>query len=724
MQTALSKSFRSSLSGKRRLCTLIAVSVALSHAVLPALADFSTPILPPLKPETAVAGAPEAAPAADAKAPDAAPKAPSNATNDPDSILPSSSTGGATDTKAAEGSVNDATTTAAPNSNLTIDDVKIEGNRLVPTADIMHVVKTHHGDKFDRDQVMNDLKAINGMGYFDDRSLQVAPELTTGGVLLKIHVQENAPVTEFSFQGNKVLSSEDISKVFSDQLGKPQNLNQLSSAIDKVEQLYHQRGYILSRVTDVKDDPDGSIGLTISEGTIDKIQVVGNKKTLPSVVDNYLKGIKQGSVYNDKVLTADLRKLYAQGYFSDIRRSLQPSADNPDRYTLKVEVDEKRSGTVGLGGGVDSLFGPFGSLNVSDTNFMGHGTAVSLNGQVGTTMFGSINNTLSNGGASFLPNQRTFNLTANYLDNHLFGTDNSMDAQAFGRQMPSMLIENSMQQTIGASTTFSRQLGHGLSASLGFTAQNTSLWNGLDTTDSDTLLAQVEQRALNTGLATDANQLAVAQAARAAQLKGGAYLNVSPTLQFDTRNSKTDPTEGTLARISATPSLGLTNASVLKLGASVSQYIPLPMQTTLALNTQAGTSYGNMPQFMMYNLGGFNGIRGYRQFTDLGIGTGLLMGSAEIRGHMPFLRRSDNKYAKLVDRHIKWDIFSDAGQVVGNGTSDSLFSRSAMGASVGVGVRVNLPMIGVVRLDYGFPLLNSIQGGFTPRFTVGFGNNF
>src|SRR5262249_32470600 len=91
-------------------------------------------------------------------------------------------------------------------SNLTVEDVKVEGNRLVPTEDILGVVKTRRGDKFDRDQVLEDLKAINGLGYFDDRNLQVVPEMGTGGVLLKIRVTENAPVTQFAFEGNQVLS--------------------------------------------------------------------------------------------------------------------------------------------------------------------------------------------------------------------------------------------------------------------------------------------------------------------------------------------------------------------------------------------------------------------------------------------------------------------------------------------------------------------------------------
>lgn len=206
-----------------------------------------------------------------------------------------------------------------------VEDVKIEGNRLVPTEEIANVVKTKIGDKYDRDTVMQDLKAINNLGYFDDQSLQVNPELTGSGILLKIRVTENAPITQFSIRGNEAISTEELTKLFADQLGKPQNLNALSAAIEKVEQSYHDKGYVLAHVTEVKDDPDGSVELVINEGTIDNVEIVGNKKTKDFIIRNNIK-LKPGAVYNEKVLTEDLRKLYGNGYFQDIRRSLVPSA--------------------------------------------------------------------------------------------------------------------------------------------------------------------------------------------------------------------------------------------------------------------------------------------------------------------------------------------------------------------------------------------------------------
>jgi outer membrane protein assembly factor BamA len=88
------------------------------------------------------------------------------------------------------------------------------------------------------------------------------------------------------------------------------------------------------------------------------------------------------------------------------------------------------------------------------------------------------------------------------------------------------------------------------------------------------------------------------------------------------------------------------------------------------------------------------------------------------------LHNSQNKVAKMVDQHFKAVFFFDAGQVNGNSVTNSLLSRSMLGASVGVGVRIKVPMIGMVRLDYGFPLISSVLGGYTPRLTVGFGEKF
>ncbi len=607
--------------------------------------------------------------------------------------------------------------------DLTVDSVQIEGNRLVETNDIMNVIKTKPGEKFDRNKVMEDLKSINNLGYFDDRSLQVVPELKNSGVLLKIRVQENAPITQFSFDGNNVLSSDEISKIFQDQLGHPQNLSSLSSAIDKLEQVYHERGFVLARVVDVKNDPDGSVELNINEGTIKDVQITGNTKTKSFIIRNAIK-LKAGSVYNEHQLACDLRNLYSNGYFQDVRRSIVPDPSDPDKYDLKVEVEEKRSGTIGLGGGLDSLAGPFGSITLSDSNFRGRGQTLSLNGQVGMGMLGGVANSLNNLGTAYLANQRTFQLQADFIEPHLFGSNTTMTASGYGRNYFSYLISEAQQQTIGASVNFGRALGHNLTANLGVAAENTMLFNESNLfTGTSNINTSIADRALATGIAQNAQQAnVIASQVRSAQLKGGTFFNVSPSIAYDTRDSTFDPTRGTVARLSTSPYLGIGNGSYARLGASFSKYKAVNKRTTLAFNVQGGSLIGSTPQYAQYFLGGFNGIRGYPMFSGLGTGTSMLMATVEARAHL--LPKTKNKLIEAIDKRVQGVAFCDFGQSMGNSYYNNLLSRSSMGASVGVELRLNLPMIGLIRLDYGFPLISSIMGGMKPVFTVGFGERF
>jgi outer membrane protein insertion porin family len=603
---------------------------------------------------------------------------------------------------------------------LTVEDVTVEGNRIIPADRILEVVKTKRGDKFDKNQVVQDLKAVNGMGYFDDRSLQAVPELSGSGVLLKIRVQENAPVTEFAFGGNNVLSNEDLAKLFSDQLGKPQNLAQLSQAIDRVEQTYHERGFTLARVTDVKDDPDGSVHLQIDEGVINSIQIAGNKKTIDSIIRNAIKA-KPGSVYNEKALTADLRKLYGEGYFQDIRRSLSPSTSDPDKYDLKVEVDEKRSTAVGLGGGIDTVYGGFGSASYSDGNFRGRGHALSFNAQTGAGL-GQFANAV-NGTQGLVPTKQSFQIAANYTVPNI-GHDTSMTVSPFARDLASMAIDNAMQKSVGMNVLFGKKLSEHVTAGLGVLGENVSL-AGVQALAND---SSIINRAMQLGYANPSNAYNYAQSVRNQALKGGTYFGINPTLAYDTRDQDFDPRKGLLARASAGPNLALSGASFMKLGASVSKYVPVGKDKTLAFNVQGGAGLGGMPQFAAYRLGGFNGMRGYEMFGQLGTGTNMLMASAEYR--MPFLLPKGDpgspygKAFNFANKNLRFVLFADAGAVNGNNLYNSLYSRINMGAAVGVGMRVKVPMIGLVRIDYGLPLIAPLTGGkMIPRFTFGFGDN-
>ncbi|HEY9785455.1 MAG TPA: POTRA domain-containing protein, partial [Candidatus Obscuribacterales bacterium] len=199
------KRFRHRATGQRLFATMLALSFALGNSCVPvqAAAESTTGASASAPSNAAASSSSElsSSPAGESGRSSASSSSGPYASSLSESSAGSSGTAGessaAASTSAGESSTSASAGSEAGNAlqaQLTVDDVRIEGNRLVPTEDIMGVVKTRRGDKFDRDQVLEDLKAINGLGYFDDRSLQVLPEMSNGGVLLKIRVQENAPI--------------------------------------------------------------------------------------------------------------------------------------------------------------------------------------------------------------------------------------------------------------------------------------------------------------------------------------------------------------------------------------------------------------------------------------------------------------------------------------------------------------------------------------------------
>ncbi|MGG2319889.1 POTRA domain-containing protein, partial [Salmonella enterica] len=85
-------------------------------------------------------------------------------------------------------------------------------------------------------------------------------------------------------EGNSIIEDSELQAIFASQTGMPQNIGQLNESIEKVEKLYADKGYVLARVSNIEDDPDGVINLKINEGTIDKVQFVGNRKTKDFVI--------------------------------------------------------------------------------------------------------------------------------------------------------------------------------------------------------------------------------------------------------------------------------------------------------------------------------------------------------------------------------------------------------------------------------------------------------
>lgn len=581
---------------------------------------------------------------------------------------------------------------------ITIKDVEISGNLLVPKEKILQHMKTVPGSVFDRTAMQADLKSIYAMGYFTDK-IKAVPEASPTGVKLRIEVEENIPVTGFNITGNTAISTAELEDLFKDQTGLPQNIAQLNEAIGKIESIYSDKGFVLARVKEIKDDPDGIVNIEINEGVIDKIKLVGNTKTKDFIIKRNMM-TAEGTLYNEKVLKNDLKRIFGTQAFEDVRRVVTASPDDPDKYNLTVEVDEKRTGSISLGGGVDTGSGIFGSVGYTNPNFLGRGQVVSAVVIAGSGNIRRDTDTIR---------KATVQFEGSFTEPRVANTLNSLQATVFGRDYASYQVPLAIERRIGGEIQWARPIKRfknvAGSISLGF--EDVNLREG-DLYSTYYYFAQS---------GVDISE-------RAKQLEGGTFLTLGPSLAYDTRDNRLTPTRGWYNTIKLRQAFGM-GGDINQYGrvyASFRKYFPIGEKTTLALNFQAGSKlFGELPEFASFRMGGSYSVRGFHE-GNIGHGGQYMMGSAELRAPIPFL--SKIKKIPFVE-NIRGALFVDAGKLYDQDISNRIFDRPGYGISAGAGIRLKVPGLGPIRVDYGIPLTKVGQYGHKGgRFNFGFGEKF
>jgi outer membrane protein insertion porin family len=577
---------------------------------------------------------------------------------------------------------------------VSIQTVDIEGNKLIPDSQIKQIMAIKPGTLYSKKTLQEDLRRIYDMGYFSE-NIKAVPVATSSGLILHIRVEENVPVTGIAIEGNSQLNPEELQSIFESQTGLPQNITQLNKSIEEIEAKYAAKGFVLARVVSIQDDPDGQVTLKIDEGQIDKVQFVGNRKTKTAVLERNML-TKPGEPYNEKTLGDDLKRLYSLQAFDDVRRVITASPDNPDHYNLVVEVDEKRSGAISLGGGFDTGTGLFGTVGYTDPNFLGRGQNFNTAFGVGSGVIGR---------DQTQANRRTYQFDMSWSTPELGKSGNSLAVNLSGRDFGSFNVPLAVERRLGGGLTVARAFESipNTSGSLGLRLENVTLREGAgNTLTQDFPLA--------------------GPAFRQPQLdQEGTFLSLSPTVAFDTRDNRINPENGWFNTASLTGALGLGASSYGSTTVNLRRYIKIRDGLSLALNAQAGSNLLNdIPEFNQFRMGGMFSVRGFQE-GGLGVGNQYLLGSAELRSKIPFVSKLEEKIPFI--NNIRLVAFADGGSLFDEPASNAVFKRTGSGYSVGVGVRVDMPGVGPIRVDYAIPLGN-FNSEYTRRFNFGVGQKF
>lgn len=535
-------------------------------------------------------------------------------------------------------SVSFAAETTLPSGYMKVTAFAVEGNKHVATEDILSAVPFRIGSMITPNDVQESLKSIYALGYFSDVKAKTKP--FEDGVELIFEVTENPILEGILIQGNSVIPTDKILSIMNMPTGKIFNYNEMDKALKRVEDYYASQGYTAARIMDASLSPSGYLLVTIAEGKIQAIKILGNHRTVEHVIRRELT-VKPGDIFNYNKVKADINKLYDMNIFSDVGVMFEPGT-KPGEIFLDIDVKEKKTGSVTFGAGYSTAYSAIGMISLSDNNMFGRAQTMSI-------------------GLQFGAKQSYYSISfydPNFNDHNMSFAANLYNYRTYGL-------------LIGGYTTDEKTAG--FNVSFGFPI--------FDKYTRQTITPGYERVHLSTTGTVNPND----QYDR----PNGSYRSLTYTLSRDTRDQTRDPRQGYFASASISQTNGFLGGSSLysfeKVIAEFRDYIPLDKskEHVFAGRLMGGTSIvpsGKiMPVYYQYYVGGQGTVRG---ITDNKYyGRYFAIGNFEYR--FPFIRGT------------RGALFTDIGDAWG-GNSD--WPNFKLHAGVGMGIMLNTPF-GPVRID-------------------------
>ena len=239
------------------------------------------------------------------------------------------------------------------------------------------LLQSKPGGVVSAESVRNDVASLGSTGVFS----QISPSFSEipEGVQLDYKLVSNPVVHHVEFTGNTIFTDEYLRNIMNIPQDSVLNFVLVNQ---KIENMYLKQGYILVSVPDVQVTPDGTLHITISEGKIENIVLVGNEKTKDKVILRELR-FKKGQPFNKFLASRSMERLYNLGYFEDVNMKLLPGTEGDHNVSVEIDVIEQKTGIVTVGAGYSDSDGMVGIFELGDTNFRGTGDKVNLHWEFG-----------------------------------------------------------------------------------------------------------------------------------------------------------------------------------------------------------------------------------------------------------------------------------------------------------------------------------------------------
>ncbi|AIF50696.1 outer membrane protein assembly factor [Pelosinus sp. UFO1] len=551
----------------------------------------------------------------------------------------------------------DALASAADFTGKKIVDVSISDKNALVTSNISNVVKLKSGDTFNADLIQQDIKAIYGLGSFYDVQADFieVPE----GIKVIYSVIEKMEIKDIVFKGNTKVSTEKLESLSAAMKGILIDNKKISDEAQIIEKYYHDQGYIVAKVNDIRMDQEGVLTVFINEGMTEDIVIKGNEKTKNHVITRELK-LKIGEPFNSKDAKRSIERLNNLGFFEDVNMKLNPGRE-PNAVVAEVDVKEQKTGTFTIGGGYSKSDGLTSIIGLGDTNFKGTGNNLNVSFQHG---YSSIAGTGWN-----------VNFTNPYIDKK----ETSLSVSLFNSVSEVSDYGYNGDNTTLRSTYYRRSRGFNITLGR---PEGEYVKNYVTLTKRTDLYVEHDSGPVDYSATVGDSDYNSAYNAKYLAKNFGEVHSVTLARVYDTRDNIFNPTEG--KRVSLTTEIagqGLGGQfDFNKYIIDGRKYFKVGSKQVLAFHVSVGAVDGDVPDASKFSVGGIDTLRGYED--------------NEFKGNKMFTATVEYRYP--IANKVEGVLFTDAGNAW-----DGTYKLNDLKYSVGMGLRVSTP-IGPIRLDYGY----------------------
>jgi outer membrane protein insertion porin family len=579
----------------------------------------------------------------------------------------------------------------AEGEKVSVKHIDFFGARALDTDRIRSAMKTKEdrwfrGAEFKPKVLDEDMEKVASLyrqnGFLDiqvtDRELVFSRNGKGLDVYITVVEGPQYRIGDVMWKGNTIFTDDQIAPRVTLHKGDVFDDSEFTYIQQSISELYWDRGYIYGTVSPEKNVRGEVIDVVfdITEGKpayIHEIAIAGNTKTSERVIRRELL-VRPGDVFLRPRLIRSLREVFNLGFFEGPPEPVVKPANEEGDIDITLKVKEKQTGQFRLGAGFSSLNSISGFIGIAETNFLGKGQTIGINWEFG---------------------RYQQNVDLNFTEPWFLGTPTELSVNVFNR------LQNQVSQQ------FYNDRRRGVSTRIG----RPFPW--FDYTSVFVRYSYEWIELTNFSLGYAGPLLSIQWPQR------------TSSLAFTVMRNSTDnpfrPTTGTRTSVTAELNGGKLlggDVTFQRYEATFSWYETLFWKFVLQMKYNVGVldGYGGpseVPDYERYRLGGnrLYGVRGYDFYEIVPKGNPLYLGGR-------FMQILCYEISVPLAPNVTGLVFFDSGNTWNSAAgADPLDMKKG----AGLGIRIDMPMLGTIGFDYGYGFDKLGGAGWEPHLTLGSG---